>query len=366
MSKPNKLGHYFSGKTCIECGMTRREAARHGGRCTGPQEDEELDLEEEDGDGDYYVLARPLVIVPVGDPGDEELGAHLVSADDHTLVAVHIVEPADTFDPDGAFRVLDDLRARSEMVLGWVKESLAVSPAPRAAKRRLPAWTAPWLATGALAVPVLLAPASFILEVGPRYYGILTLLIAARLGYGALRQPHHAPLPPGCLAALAVPVVSFVVALISVATMSEATNVAAFRLLLIAGGAFLFYKAYDWQRNRTAERDAPRRPTEHPSADHEEGAHEPAVHYRPELILMDRDLHVAIECCAEDGRVLRLLTLAVDTATREYADEMVRMARARDDELTRLRDAEREKEAASAAALQRLDELERSRRSLPE
>lgn len=364
MSKPNKAGHYFSGKTCIECGLTRREAARQGGRCTGLPDDEDLD---DDVVPEYWVLARPLAIVPMRDADDGMLGALLVSADDHTLAAAKFTATADTFDPDEAFRALDDLRVRAEMGLQWVEEGLAAPRLPPApTKRVLPAWATPWLASGALAVAVLLAPASFIVEVGPWNYAAVTLLLSGWVGYPILRRAGTEDIVIflGCLMALATAFFLGFAGLIGAALMSDSVYVAAHRLLLVLVGAFLFNKAYGWHRNRAAR--TWHGPVEYLLEDHEDGVYEPAAHYRPELIRMEADIHVAIECCAQDGRVLRLLALARNDVTREYVDEMVRMARERDDDLTLLRDEEREKESASAAALARLVELERVRGQLPD
>jgi hypothetical protein len=90
--------------------------------------------------------------------------------------------------------------------------------------------------------------------------------------------------------------------------------------------------------------------------------------YVPGLYLAGerRVLSVAIECNDERGELLRRVILPLAGVTRETAAEAVRMAKAPDHQYAEqlLRDAAEAQ--AAAAALERIQELERGRRSLPE
>jgi hypothetical protein len=328
-------------------------------------------------------LARPLEIVSRQDPRTGVLEALLVSDDDPDAVAASVRGSAVDFDPDAAFRELDDLRTRAEDAYQWVADGIAEIEDPvvvvdlagkrggRAGKRVSWGewWAANWRMVLAM-IPALavlafavLAPGSIVLE----FAGWTFFILGGLMVIGGLVG--------GCFTGIAVCVALFVVAVIVEATGMEVGLSRVFLPLL----AFLITLGFLSNRDAKPSDAAARSGGESPDAETEDAplSTEPvelvlregaAASYVPGLYLAGerRVLSVAIECNDERGELLRRVILPLAGVTRETAADAVRMAKSPDHQYAeqRLRDAV-EAEAA-AAALERIQELERGRRSLPD
>lgn len=378
MATKHGAEHSFSaGNVCERCGRTRLQVAKDGAPCAGGTASSQPP--------DIVVLARPLAIVAASGPDAPELGALLVSADDASKVAFGIRAPAARFDPDEAFRQLDSRRSWAETVYGWVAESLAAAQvsAPIGTDAEPAPWQAPpWLLPAAFALAAVVAlhqlPLHAVLSSASAIYigSVILLMIGMVAGAGAA----------GCLGAAMLFVFAFVLAF-ELGTKPWANR--AFLDILAVAVVFCIPPVVRWVRSRLPSSASA-------LSEHVLEAGE-AVQYRAELCTVGTVavLSVAIQCVAEDGRVLRQVLLPVNGARREHAEHAARMALAPDADHARKRraretaeaerqiaEAEREVErevqreladeaaraarAEAAEAIDRLTELERVRRSLPE
>lgn len=329
-------------------------------------------------------LARPLEIVSRQNPRTGVLEALLVSDDDPDAVAASVRGSAVDFDPDAAFRELDDLRTRAEDAYQWVADGIAevadlpvvaVEPAGKRGGRagKPVSWGEWWASNGRVvlgSIPTLAVLAFAVLAPGNAVFDIARWIFVVLGGIMVIGG-----LFGGCVTGIAIFVALFVVAVIVEATGMQVGLSRAFLPLL----AFLITGAFLVDSDEEPKNTATPPPPDGESLDAETEdaplSTEPvelviregeAASYVPGLYLAGerRVLSVAIECKDERGELLRRVILPVAGVTRETASEAVRMAKAPDQQYAeqRLRDAA-EAEAA-AAALERIQELERGRRSL--
>ena len=348
------LEHDFSGpqNSCAHCGQTRSKVRKGELPCLAQcrvswASDEYVPLPR------TVVLARPLAIVPESEPGAVELRALLTDANDR--VARVASAPVETFDADTAFRSLDDIRTRAETVYGWVVDGLAATkPIVEVPRRSMwHSWGRAAVLSAALAVGALLLPAKAVLVVAA---------LAWCLGGGIVfwelwREGDRRELANALAIFVFAPVLTFVFA-------PYAWEVALARVVAALAAVAFSLRVFPWRtRNYFPADDVIRiGPKEYLLHEGE------AVSHVPELCLVGDGgvLCVVVDCRAADNRLLRRVVLPVQDATREHAEIVARLAIGRDEPFARQRaKAEAGKEAASAA-LARVEDLERSRRSLPE
>ncbi|HEX8431687.1 MAG TPA: hypothetical protein VF625_10375 [Longimicrobium sp.] len=385
MMMPNApTGHSYNDKdVCSRCGRSREAVVAFDIECA-PLALEPPPLPRAVAEPSRR-LARPLEIVSRQNPRTGVLEALLVSDDDHDAVAASVRGSAVDFDPDAAFRELDDLRTRAEDAYQWVADGIAevddppttVEPPRKRGERgaKPVSWGEWWASNGRVvlaSIPCLAVLAFAVSVPGNTVFEIAYwtfVILGGLLVIGGLTS--------GCL-----PGIAAFVALVVVAAIVEATGMRvglsrAFLPLL----AFLLTTAFLSGSDDKPKDGAAPAPTggESPDAAKEDAplSTDPVEHvirkgeaasYVPGLYLAGerRVLAVAIECKDDGGNLLRRVILPVAGVTRESAAEAVRMAKAPDQQYAeqRLRDAA-EAEVA-AAALERIQELERGRRSLPE
>ena len=348
------LEHDFSGpqKSCALCGLGRSEARKRELPCLAQSpsawaSDEFVPLPRS------VVLARPLAIVPESEPGAAELRVLLTDA--NARVAHVASAPVETFDADVAFRVLDDVRTRAETLYGWVVEGLAAAKPAAAVPRRSVwySWGRAAVLSAVLAVGTLLLPAKVVLGAA----ALAWCVIGGVLCWQLWRAGEREELAKALAVLVFAPVLVFVFA-------PYAWEVALARVVAALGTVAFSFQVFPWgARSYFPTDDAIRiRPTEYLLHDGEATSHE------PELCLVGDlpSLCVVVDCRAADNRLLRRVVLPVQGATRENAEIVARLALARDVPFARQRAQADDAWDAAASALKRVEDLERSRRSLPE
>lgn len=375
---------YDAGGVCIRCGLSRGADSTGVIRCVEPAADQPstspvvAEARPRSPSHDRRI-ARPLAIISRKGQTSGVVEALLVPGDDSGVVIASVHGVPGRFDPDGAFRTLDDIRTRAESAYQWIADGLtdvldshapAAAPQPAVPPPQPPAKPVRWgaivgggvvaAATIALVVAVFRARAESVITIATwvSWIGGIGIFIAAiskgwKVGCGVF-----------LLLSIAVGIVTD--------TGSEAGVSRALISLLVLAVGFVILSAVTTESTPAPEatsEPAPAAPSPLPAGPLEHVFHEAeAVRYVPGLFLAGElgELAVAIECEAEDGSVVRRIVLPVDAATRENAADAVRMAKAPDLEYAAERARVAAEEEAAAAALERLTDLERSRRSLPE
>jgi hypothetical protein len=339
---------------CIHCARARAsgepclpEETASGGEVAKPGEASAPEKPPE-----IRLLTRPLAIVPVGEPGEAELAVLLTSADDSTRVAAAVRSPASAFDPDAAFRKLDDERSRAETVYQWVVDSLAgeqISP-DREKKRDLVPWIPMMIGGGVVTLFALVLPGATVLSVAKWVYlAVMVLLVLGGLLGGGLS---------GCAVGAGMALVLLVIAAV---VGNYGVEQGFGRFIMSALGTLISFMIFGPNKAAPAG-GVPTGPTEYVLHPGEAARH--VVHLG--LVGEQNVLAGVIRCEAEDGLLLRELVLPVAEATRADAEALARMALAPDEEFARQQEANQAAAATAAEALARISDLERSRRSLPE